>query len=162
MDEWSIKTPNPICRLSFSWPVNRFCGILFNRFYRLEIHSLMVCIFVPVCELLPPRKKELYFTCVLLPLYCTFSLTSFPLPPFPMYSIYRQCVTVEGGGVLKCTVDHILQGFYTLFLTRFRTYKIATPPQTKMTSKDDIKGFLSLKFLRLCIGQSIAVHPRRT
>ena len=51
---------------------------------------------------------------------------------------------------VKCTVDHILQEFYTLFLTRFRTYKIALPPQTKMTSKDDIKGFVSLKFLRPC------------
>ncbi len=63
-----------------------------------------------------------------------------------MYSIYRQCMTVGGGGVgvLKCTVDHILQKFYTLFLTRFRTYKIALPPQTKMTSKDDIKGLVSL------------------
>jgi hypothetical protein len=49
---------------------------------------------------------------------------------------------------LKCTVDHVLQEFYTLFLTRFRTYKIASPPQTKMTSKDDIKGLVSLKFLR--------------
>jgi hypothetical protein len=37
-------------------------------------------------------------TCVLLPLYCTFSLTSFPLPTFPMYSIHRQSVTVWGGG----------------------------------------------------------------
>jgi hypothetical protein len=45
---------------------------------------------------------------------------------------------------LKCTVDHILQEFYTLSLTRFRTYKIAVPPQTKMTSKDDIKGLVSL------------------
>jgi hypothetical protein len=95
------------------------------------------------------------YTCVLLPLCCTFSLTSSPLPPFPMYSICRQCVTVGGGGgvggVLKCTVDHILQEFYTLFLTRIRTYKIASPPQTKMTSKDDIKGLLSLKFLRPCV-----------
>jgi hypothetical protein len=49
--------------------------------------------------------------------------------------------------VLKCTVDHIMQGFYTLFLTRFRTYKIALLPQTKMTSKDDIKGLVSLKVL---------------
>jgi hypothetical protein len=47
------------------------------------------------------------------------------------------------------TVDHILQEFYTLFLTRFITYKIATPPQTKVTSKDDIKGFVSVKFVRL-------------
>jgi hypothetical protein len=49
--------------------------------------------------------------------------------------------------VLKCTVDHILQEFYTLFLTRFRTYKIASPSQTKMTSKDDTEGLVSLKFL---------------
>jgi hypothetical protein len=101
----------------------------------------MVCIFDPACELLPPLKKELYFTFVLLPLYCTFSMTPFPLPPFP---IYRQCVTV-GGGMLKCIVDHILQEFYTLFLTRFRTYKIASPPLTKMTSKVDIEGLVSLK-----------------
>jgi hypothetical protein len=114
------------------------------------IHSV-VCIFDPACELLPPWTKELC-TCVLLPLYCTFSLTSSPLPPFLIYSICRQCVIVGGGGaggMLNCAVDHILQEFYTLFLTRFRTYKIATPPQTKMTSKDDIKGFVSLKFLRL-------------
>ena len=30
--------------------------------------------------------------------------------------------------------------FYTLLLTRFRTYKIASPLSTKMTRKDDIYG----------------------
>jgi hypothetical protein len=45
--------------------------------------------------------------------------------------------------VLSCVVDHILQEFNTLFLTRFRTYKIATPFQTKMTRKDDIYGLVS-------------------
>ncbi len=54
-----------------------------------------------------------------------------------MYSIHRQSVAV-GGGVLSCVVDHIQKEFYTLFLTRFRTYKIDSPPVTKMTSKDDI------------------------
>jgi hypothetical protein len=46
-----------------------------------------------------PHGRRNY--CVLLPLYCTFSLTSSPLPPFPMYSLYRQCVTCGGvvGGV---------------------------------------------------------------
>jgi hypothetical protein len=42
-----------------------------------------------------------------------------------------------------CTVAPLLY-----LLTRFGTYKIASPPQTKMTSKDDIKGLVSLKFLR--------------
>ncbi len=46
--------------------------------------------------------------------------------------------------MLNCAVDHILQEFYTRFLTIIRTYKIASPPQTKMTSKDDIKGLVSL------------------
>jgi hypothetical protein len=66
------------------------------------------------------------YTRVLLPLYGTFSLTS---PPLPMYSICRQCVTM--GVVLKCTVDHILQEFYTLCLTRFRTYKLIHHPKQK-------------------------------
>jgi hypothetical protein len=49
------------------------------------------------------------------------------LPPFPVskYSIYRHCVV---GGVLSPVGDHILQEFKTLYLTRFRTYKIAKPP----------------------------------
>jgi hypothetical protein len=47
--------------------------------------------------------------------------------------------------VLNCAVDHCLQEFYTLFLTKLRTYQIASPPHTKMTSKDDIKGLVSLK-----------------
>ena len=32
---------------------------------------------------------------------------------------------------LSCVGEHILQEFNTLYLTRFRTYKIARPPQTK-------------------------------
>jgi hypothetical protein len=41
---------------------------------------------------------------------------------------------------LSCVVvvDHILQEFNILFLTRCRSYKLAIPPQTKMTIKDDI------------------------
>jgi hypothetical protein len=42
---------------------------------------------------------------------------------------------VGGWGVLSCIVDHIQQEFNTLFLTRFRTYKIATQPQTKTPVK---------------------------
>jgi hypothetical protein len=46
----------------------------------------------------------------------------------------KQSVWLErDGGVLSCVGDHILQEFNsnTLFLTRFRTYKIALPSQTK-------------------------------
>jgi hypothetical protein len=72
-------------------------------------------------------------------------------PPFPMYSIYRQCVTGGGGmGGVEMYCGPYSAGVYTLLLTRFRTYKIASPPQTKITSKDDIKGLVSLKFPRPC------------
>ncbi len=33
--------------------------------------------------------------------------------------------------MLSCVGDHILQKFNTLYLTRYRTYTIARPPQTK-------------------------------
>jgi hypothetical protein len=36
-----------------------------------------------------------------------------------------------GGGVLSSVGDHILQEFNTLFLARFKTYKIARPSQAK-------------------------------
>ena len=76
-----------------------------------------------------------------------------PPPPSPpsQCTVYARVCDCGGGGVLKCTVDHILQEFYTLFLIRFKTYKIASPPITKMTSEDDIKGLVSLKFLRPCM-----------
>ena len=41
--------------------------IVFNRFYRLEMHPLMVSIFNPSSELLPPWTKELYL-CTVAPL----------------------------------------------------------------------------------------------
>jgi hypothetical protein len=104
----------------------------------------MVCIFDPVCELLPPWMKELYL-CTVAPL---LYLLSYLLPPPPKVNVLYIQTVCGCGGVLKCTVDHILQEFYTLFLTVFRIYKIASKPLTKMTSKDNIKGLVSLKFLR--------------
>jgi hypothetical protein len=96
-----------------------------------------------------------YCTCVLLPLYCTFFLTSSPSPLPNVQFIQIVCDLWGVVGVLKCEMycKPYLQEFYILFLTRFKTYKIASPPpQTKMTSKDDMKGLVSLKFLRPCMG----------
>ncbi len=88
---------------------------------RLEIKSSHVGIFDPAL-----------WTVALL----AFSLVLLPPPtppPFPKskYSIYRQCVAGRVEGALSSVEDHILQEFNTLFLTRFRTYKFALPPQTK-------------------------------
>jgi hypothetical protein len=61
--------------------------------------------------------------------------TPTPLPPIPKVKVqYIQTVCGwegTGGEVLSCVGDYILQEFNTQFLTRFRTYKFATPPQTK-------------------------------
>jgi hypothetical protein len=47
--------------------VDGICGIVFNIFYRLEIHSFMEGIFDPACELLPAWTKELNL-CTVAPL----------------------------------------------------------------------------------------------
>jgi hypothetical protein len=101
-----------------------------NRVYRLEIQSVMLVFLTHLVNCCPS----------------TFSLTSPIPPPFPksIYIIYRQCVAVGGEGaegVLSCVVDYILQEFSTLFLTRFRTYKIATPPQTKTPFKTTFRDW---------------------
>ncbi len=57
------------------------------------------------------------------------------LSPFMCQSkVYTDSVWlgVGGGGeVLSPVGDHILQEFTTLYLSRFRTYKLARQPQTK-------------------------------
>ncbi len=100
-------------------------------------------------------------------------LSSFPRKGIASLLGVSQVTLFRSGSVPN---NHILQEFYTLFLTRFRTYKIASPPQTKMTSKDDIKGLVSLKFLHpwvsklsekcvsigsapVCYGSSLGLNP---
>jgi hypothetical protein len=73
--------------------------------------------------------------------YCLSNLLSgSPAPPPPFlkskYSMYRQCVAGSGWGVLSCVENHILQEFNILFLTRFRTYEIATTPPSKNLGGD--------------------------
>jgi hypothetical protein len=97
--------------------------LVFNRVYRLEIQSVMLVLFST-------------HLCVLLTTVYRPSNLPHPSPlPFPKskYSIYRQYVAGggEGGGELSCVGNCIMHVVNTLFLTRFRTYKIDTPPQTK-------------------------------
>ncbi len=145
MDEWTIRNQTLYVDFSFSWPVNRLCGILFNRFYRLGIHSLMVCIFVPACELLPPWKKELYL-CNVASLYSTFSLTSSPLPNV-LYSIDRQCVTVGGGewggGVVEMYCGPYSAGVLHSVSDQIQKLLNCFTTPNKMNSEDDIKGLVS-------------------
>jgi hypothetical protein len=43
---------------------------------------------------------------------------------------------------LSCVADHILQEFNTLFLNRFRTYKVPTPAQIKIPVKTTFSVFI--------------------
>ncbi len=117
MDEGTIKTQNPKCRLH--WCSIEFIDWRYSQSY--WYFGPLLWTFAPLLSLWPPL----------------------PLPKVNVQ--YLQTVCGCGGGrVLSCVVDHILQKF----LTRFRTFKIARPPQTKMTSKGDIQGLLSLTCLR--------------
>ncbi len=51
----------------------------------------------------------------------------FQLLPPPRVKVYAEIVWLWGS-----VGDHILQKFYTLYVTRFRTYKIPYHPKTKI------------------------------
>jgi hypothetical protein len=114
-----------------------FC--LTDFIYRRYIHSRFL--FSTQLVFCCPHGRRNY-TCVLLPLYCTFSLTSSPLPPFPMYSIYRQCVTVRGGVEMYC--GPYSAGVLHSVSDQIRNLQNCFTAPNKMTSEDDIKGLVSL------------------
>jgi hypothetical protein len=69
---------------------------------------------------------------------CKAPLTFFGSPPLPLPKVKVQYIQKVcgwggggGGGELSCVGDQILQEFSTLFLTRFRTYKISLSLQTQ-------------------------------
>ncbi len=97
----------------------------------------MVDIFDPACELLP--------------LYSTFSLTSFPLPfsKKKMYSIYRQLWDGGGGGgvELYCR-PYSSEVLHSVSVSDQIQNQLNCFTSPKKNSKDDIKGFEYVKFLR--------------
>jgi hypothetical protein len=88
---------------------------VFIRVYKLEIQTVMLVFSTQLCELYASL---------------TFSLVHIPHPSLCQSTVYKDNVWLGGRrGVLSCVGDHILQELNTLYLTRFRTYKIARPPQ---------------------------------
>jgi hypothetical protein len=80
-----------------SWPVNWHCGIVFNRFYRLdlEIHLLIGWYFRPSLWTVVPMDEGTILV------YCCpsiFSLTSSP-PSQTKCTVYTDSVCLRGGGV---------------------------------------------------------------
>jgi hypothetical protein len=135
MDEGTINTPYPKCRLYW-------CSIEFIDWRQWRYSKSCWC-FRPILWTLAPLP----------------SLWPPPaLPPFQsQLTLYTDSVWLWGGGgrrrrgVLSCVVDHILQKFSTLFLTSFRTYKIATPPQTKTPVKTTFRDWCLYSFFVHCV-----------
>ncbi len=131
MDEWTIKTPNPICRLFFQ--IDLWHCV--NRFFRLEIHSLMVGIFDQFVNcLLPPWTKELYLSTVA-------HLPSLPPPPSQTKcTAYTDSVWLcerEGGGVELCWRPYSSGVLHSTSDQVQNLQNCFTTPN-KMTSKYDI------------------------
>ncbi len=99
MDEWTIKTPNPKCRLFFKIDLLKdFAALSLTDFIEWRyIHSWLV-FSTQLSKCCPHGRRN--FTCVLLPLYL---LSDLPPPPSQ-----TRC-TLYRGVVLNCAVDHILQ-----------------------------------------------------
>jgi hypothetical protein len=117
-----------------------------NRFYRLEIYSFMVGFFDPACELLPHGRRN--YSGVLLPLYLLSDLPR-PSPLFKLivqYSIYRQCMAVRGrwGGFELCCRPYSAGVLHSVS-DQIQSLQICFTTPNKMSSKDDIKGLVSLK-----------------
>ncbi len=140
------KRPISICRLFFTIDLLTYIAALcITDFIDWRyIHSL-VGIFDPACELLPPWTKELYL--------CTVAPLSSLWPPPPLSKLnvlFIQTVSVwggEGGGwIVLCrsfsagilhSVSDQMQNIPNYFTT-----------PNEMTNENDIKGLVSLKFLR--------------
>ncbi len=67
-----------------------------------------------------------------------------------MYSIYRQCVCLRGGGGELCCRAYSSGILHSVSDQIQHLPNCFTTPHT-MTSEDDIKGLVSLKFLRPCL-----------
>ncbi len=118
---------------ALSWPVNWVCSIVFNRFYRLEIHSLMVGIFHSACELFPPWMMELYL--------CTVAPLPSLWPPLPKLNVqYIQTVFGcggGGGGVELCCRPYSARVLHSLS-DQIKNLQNCFTTLNKMTRKDDI------------------------
>ena len=83
-----------------------------------------------------------------------------PTPPsdthclYKLYSVYRQCEAVRGGpGVVELYCRPYSAGVLHSGSDQIKNLQNCFTTPNKMTSKDDIKGLVSLKFLRpWCIG----------
>ncbi len=92
MDEWTIKTPNPICRLFFKIDLlTDFAALCLTDFIGwICIHSWLV-FSTQLVNCCPHGQRN--YTCVVLPLYLLYD----PPPPPPICAVYTDSIWLWGG-----------------------------------------------------------------
>ncbi len=131
MDKGTIKTQNPKCRLH--WCLVEFIDWRYSQ-------------------------SCWYFRPLLWPVAPLSSL--WPPPPLPPPQSKRTVCGSGGGrgGCVSCFVDHILQEFNALFLTRFRITKLLHHPIQKWPVKTTFRDWCLWSSVLHGLTQLLAVH----
>ncbi len=131
MDKWTIKTLNPICRL----------------FFKIDLLTDSRWVFFdPTCELLPPWMKELYL-CTVAPLPSLWPPPLLPLSKLNVQYIQTMCGCEGSGWGVELCCRPYSAGVLHSVSDQIQNLQNCFTTSNKMSSKDDIKGLVSLKFL---------------
>ncbi len=146
MDEWNIKTPNPKCWLFIKIDLwTEFAALCLTDFLDWRyIHSL-VGIFWPSLWTVAPMDEGTIFV------YCCPSIFSLTSPPSPLPKLNVQYIQTDSvclrGGVELCCRPYSAGILHSVSDQIQNQPNCFTTPN-KMASEDDMKGLVSLKFLR--------------
>jgi len=150
MDEWTTKTSNPKCRLFYKIDLlTDFAALSFTDFIDWRyIHSWFVILtqLVNCC-----RHGQRNYSCVLWPPYGTFSPAP-PPPPLPNVQYIQTVCDCGGGGLGGVEMSGGPFSARGLPSVSDQIQNLQNCFTTPNKSKDDIKGLVSLKFLRPWIG----------
>ncbi len=111
----------------------------------------------------PPRMKELYLCTTASLLYLLSDLLPpSPPPPNVQYKLYRQYVTVGGGGGVEMYCGPYSAGVLHSVSDQIRNLQNYFTTPNKMTSEDDIRGLVSLNsFVHAWQQPTYNPHPRK-
>ncbi len=143
MDEWTIKTPNPKCRLFYKIELFMdFAALCWTYFmYWRYIHSWLVYS-TQLVKCCPHGQRN--YTCIL---YCcpsTFSLTSPPSPPLSILNVHTNSVWLGGEGWGGCWIvllTMFCRSFTLIFWPDSEPTKVLHLPQQKWPVKTTFRGW---------------------
>ena len=142
MDEWNIKTPNPICRLFFKMDLlTDFAALCLTDFIDWRYIPSWLVFSTQLVNCCPYGRRN--YTCVLLPIYLLSDLPT--LPPSQ-----TKCMWLWGGGGVELCCRPYSAGVLHSVSGQIQILQNCYTTPNKWPRKDDIKGLVPFKFLRLC------------